>query len=115
MTLDVNDGTNSEELINNLQKLKAMGVEGVMVDTWWGITEPNTPWEHNMQEYDKLFTIIRNIGLKIQAVLFFYECGGNVGDDINIPLPRWVMNIGKTNPDIFFARMDERMPSFFRS
>ncbi|EYU32120.1 hypothetical protein MIMGU_mgv1a019039mg [Erythranthe guttata] len=67
MTLDGNDVSHPEELINSFQKLKAIGVEGMMVDTWWGITEPDTPQEYNLKGYRKLFTMIRNTGLKIQA------------------------------------------------
>lgn len=33
----------------------------------------------------------------------FHQCGGNVGDDIFIPIPQWVLDIGKENPDIFFT------------
>lgn len=38
----------------------------------------------------------------------FHECGGNVGDDVHIPLPKWVVEIGKENPDIFFTDRDGR-------
>lgn len=33
----------------------------------------------------------------------FHGCGGNVGDDVCIPLPHWVAEIGRSNPDIFFT------------
>lgn len=33
----------------------------------------------------------------------FHQCGGNVGDDAYIPLPQWVRDVGKENPDIFFT------------
>lgn len=33
----------------------------------------------------------------------FHQCGGNVGDDVFIPIPQWVLDIGKENPDIFFT------------
>jgi hypothetical protein len=33
----------------------------------------------------------------------FHECGGNVGDDVPIPLPHWVTEIGRSNPDIYFT------------
>lgn len=38
----------------------------------------------------------------------FHECGGNVGDDVHIPLPQWIMEIGSKIPDIFFTDKDER-------
>lgn len=36
----------------------------------------------------------------------FHECGGNVGDDVHIPLPKWAMDIGSKNPDIFFTNKE---------
>lgn len=38
-----------------------------------------------------------------QAIMSFHQCGGNVGDDVFIPLPAWVLRVGKENPDIFFT------------
>lgn len=41
----------------------------------------------------------------------FHECGRNVGDDVCIPLPDWVAEIGRSNPDIFFTdRLGRRNP-----
>ncbi|CAN6567256.1 unnamed protein product [Malus baccata var. baccata] len=31
----------------------------------------------------------------------FHECGGDVGDDVLIPLSHWVTEIGQKNPDIY--------------
>lgn len=41
-------------------------------------------------------------------VLSFHECGGNVGDDVHIPLPYWVTEIGEKNPDIYFTDREGR-------
>jgi len=38
----------------------------------------------------------------------FHECGGNVGDDVHIPLPSWVMEISQKNPDIYFTDKEGR-------
>jgi beta-amylase len=47
----------------------------------------------------------------VQVVMSFHECGGNVGDDVHNPLPRWVTEIGKSNPDIYFTdRKGRRNP-----
>ncbi|KAJ7531275.1 hypothetical protein O6H91_14G038500 [Diphasiastrum complanatum] len=43
------------------------------------------------------------IYVMLPVVMSFHQCGGNVGDDVNIPLPRWVLEIGESNPDIFFT------------
>lgn len=42
-------------------------------------------------------------GLKVQAVMSFHAAGGNVGDTCKIPLPRWVLEVGDSNPDIFYT------------
>ncbi|KAF5741453.1 hypothetical protein HS088_TW10G00450 [Tripterygium wilfordii] len=32
-----------------------------------------------------------------------HECGGKVGYVVNIPLPQWLLEVGETNPDIFYT------------
>lgn len=39
----------------------------------------------------------------MQAVMSFHAAGGNVGDTCKIPLPKWVVDIGERNPDIFYT------------
>ncbi|MQL41699.1 glycosyl hydrolase family protein, partial [Escherichia coli] len=33
----------------------------------------------------------------------FHQCGGNVGDAVNIRIPQWVRDIGESDPDIFYT------------
>jgi beta-amylase len=53
-------------------------------------------------------------GLKMQFVLSFHQCGGNVGDTCDIPLPSWVLN---SSDDIFFqdqhGNVDKEVVSLF--
>ncbi|KAE8670105.1 Beta-amylase [Hibiscus syriacus] len=37
------------------------------------------------------------------AIMSFHRCGSNVGDGVTIPLPKWVLDIGETDPDIFYT------------
>ena len=67
------------------------GVEGVMVDVWWGIVEHAGPRRYDFSAYKRLFERIAASGLKVQAVMSFHAAGGNVGDTCNISLPRWVV------------------------
>ncbi|KAI3681757.1 hypothetical protein L6452_36561 [Arctium lappa] len=97
-----------DDLLNQLRMLKSVDVDGVMVDTWWGIVETNSPQQYNWKGYKKLFKIVRALDLKLQVVMSFHECGGNVGDDVHIPLPKWVTQIGQENPDIYFTDRDGR-------
>ena len=50
-----------------------------------------------------LFEVIQQCGLKLQAIMSFHQCGGNIGDVVTIPIPEWVREIGETNPDIFYT------------
>ncbi|XP_059598971.1 beta-amylase 7 isoform X1 [Vitis vinifera] len=95
-------------LLKQLRILKSVNVDGVMVDCWWGIVEAHAPQEYNWNGYKRLFQIVRELKLKLQVVLSFHECGGNVGDDVCIPLPHWVAEIGRSNPDIFFTDREGR-------
>lgn len=38
-----------------LQTLKQAGVEGVMVDVWWGIVENAAPGQYDFSAYKRLF------------------------------------------------------------
>ncbi|KAJ4773682.1 Beta-amylase [Rhynchospora pubera] len=91
-----------DTLIKDLKLLKSIGIDGVMVDIWWGIVEPK-PLDYNWTGYKNLFEIIKRLNLKLQVVMSFHKCGGNVGDDVTIPLPSWIREVGANNPDIFFT------------
>lgn len=79
----VNGGhkVNRKKAMNaSLQALKSAGVEGVMLDVWWGLVERDGPGEYNFGGYAELLEMCRRHGLKVQAVMSFHRCGGNVGD-----------------------------------
>ncbi|WCJ22796.1 beta-amylase 7 [Euphorbia peplus] len=95
-------------LLKQLRVLKSANADGVMVDCWWGIVEAQGPQEYNWSGYTRLFQMVREVKLKLQVVMSFHECGGNVGDDVCIPLPHWVAEIGRSNPDIFFTDREGR-------
>ncbi|KAL0442617.1 UNVERIFIED_CONTAM: Beta-amylase 2, chloroplastic [Sesamum latifolium] len=93
-------------LINQLKILKSIEVDGVKVDCWWGIVEARGPQQYNWGGYKELFQIVRDLKFKLQVVMSFHECG-NIGDDVYIPLPQWLIEIGSKNPDIFFTDKEE--------
>lgn len=86
-----------------LEMLRASGVEGVMVDVWWGIAEHQGPGKYDFTAYRSLFEKIASKGLKVQAVMSFHAAGGNVGDTCTIPLPAWVYDAAEIDPDIFYT------------
>jgi len=87
------DGKTVKDLETRLPWLEGLarsGVRGVMVDVWWGLCEPR-PGEYCWDGYLELAKTLQRLGLKLQAVMSFHQCGGNVGDSCTIPLPPWVL------------------------
>ncbi|KAL0030883.1 hypothetical protein WJX77_011689 [Trebouxia sp. C0004] len=80
--------------------LHASGVEGVAVDVWWGAVE-RQPGSYDWSGYQQLFSMVKAKGLRIQAVMSFHACGGNVGDYAQVPLPDWVFKCGEEDPSLF--------------
>ncbi|XP_057849875.1 beta-amylase 2, chloroplastic isoform X1 [Cryptomeria japonica] len=98
-----------EGLRKDLRTLKSINVDGIMVNCWWGIVEGRTPQKYVWSGYRELFDIVQEAKLKLQVSMSFHECGGgNVGDEVHIPLPRWVLEIGRENADIFFTDREGR-------
>lgn len=64
----------------SLMALKSAGIEGVMVDAWWGLVEKDGPLKYNWEGYAELVAMVQKHGLKLQVVMSFHQCGGNVGD-----------------------------------
>lgn len=85
-----------------LQTLQDTGIRGVAVDVWWGAVE-RRPRRYDWSGYRQLFAMVAALGLKVQAVMSFHACGGNVGDNAQVPLPGWVLAAGERDPDIFFT------------
>ncbi|XP_017977560.1 PREDICTED: beta-amylase [Theobroma cacao] len=90
-------------LKKQLLKLKEAGIDGVMSDVWWGIVESPGPKQYDWSAYRSLVELVKECGLKLQAIMSFHQCGGNVGDEVYIPIPQWVLDIGETDPDIFYT------------
>ncbi|KAL2524618.1 Beta-amylase 5 [Abeliophyllum distichum] len=98
-----NEFPDQENLEKQLKNLKGAEVDGVMVDVWWGIIEAKGPKQYDWSSYKKLFQLVQKCGLRIQAIMSFHQCGGNVGDAVYIPIPDWVLAVGEQDPDIFYT------------
>ncbi|XP_058190174.1 beta-amylase 3, chloroplastic [Rhododendron vialii] len=97
----------------SLMALKSAGVEGVMVDAWWGLVEKEGPSKYNWEGYAELVKMVQKHGLKLQVVMSFHQCGGNVGDSCSIPLPPWVLEEISKNPDLVYTdRSGRRNPEY---
>lgn len=97
-----------EAMRQELRHLKSLNVDGVVVDCWWGIVEGWSPHKYEWSGYRDLFNIIREFELKLQVVMAFHEFGGNDSGEMPISLPKWVLEIGKDNQDIFFTDREGR-------
>mmetsp|Transcript_28084 Transcript_28084/g.67475 ORF Transcript_28084/g.67475 Transcript_28084/m.67475 type:complete len:549 (-) Transcript_28084:61-1707(-) len=108
MPLDtvLENNTLSEEAMACLPGVKEVGAEGIMVDVWWGLCE-KAPGVYDFTPYVELLNRCAELGLKVQTVMSFHGCGGNIGDTVNIPIPDWVTNLEDTIPELFYR--DRRM------
>ncbi|KAL5064213.1 hypothetical protein RYX36_025950 [Vicia faba] len=113
-TVTMGGNLNKPRAMNaSLMALKSAGVEGVMVDVWWGLVEKDGPLKYNWEAYAELVQMVQKLGLKIQVVMSFHQCGGNVGDSCSVPLPPWVMEEISKNPDIVYTdRSGRRNPEY---
>lgn len=58
-----------EGIKDELQHLKSLGVDGVVVDCWWGIVEGLNPQKYKWSGYRQLFDIIREFDIKLQVIM----------------------------------------------
>ncbi|MDX1473642.1 MAG: family 14 glycosylhydrolase, partial [Reinekea sp.] len=84
--------SNWGEFESQLNTAKSIGVTGVSVDVWWGKVESAGDQQFDWSYYDTIFTKISNAGLHIVPIMSFHQCGGNVGDTCDIPIPGWIWN-----------------------
>jgi beta-amylase len=87
-----------------LKTLKDSGVWGVTTDVWWGSVEAAGDNQFDWDYYRRYAEVVRESGLKWTPILSFHQCGGNIGDDCNIPLPRWVWSLGDPEDMIYRDR-----------
>ncbi|AJQ93792.1 family 14 glycosylhydrolase [Gynuella sunshinyii] len=85
--LEINDwsGFNSQ-----LTTAKNMGVDAVSVDIWWGKVEAAGDQQFDWSYYDSVVSAIENAGLHWVPIMSFHQCGGNVGDECDVPIPAWI-------------------------
>ncbi|KAG5014587.1 hypothetical protein JHK85_020723 [Glycine max] len=92
----------------SLKALATAGVEGVVIEIWWGLVEKKKPRVYDWRGYEELVAMACKCGLKVRAVLAFHQHGTGP-DDPNwyvvilgnhtltpigmwMPLPLWVLD-----------------------
>lgn len=72
-------------MVQSLKALAAAGVEGVVMEVWWGLVERDQPMLYNWEGYLEIVALARRCGLKVRAVLAFHQCGTGPED------PHWLV------------------------
>jgi len=82
-----------------LAQAKAIGIAAISTDVWWGKVEGAGDQRFDWSYYDKVSRAITDAGLKWVPILSFHQCGGNVGDTCDIPIPGWLWSkLGGNDP-----------------
>jgi hypothetical protein len=87
--LVINNEGEWQSFKNRLYDLRNNGVTSISTDVWWGAVEKKQgqfDWEY----YDRISNLIKEAGLNWVPIMSFHQCGGNVGDNCNVPVPSWV-------------------------
>lgn len=95
---DCNTVNHARAIAAGLKALKLLGVEGVELPVWWGIVEKEAAEKYEWSGYLALAEMVQNAGLKLHVSLCFHG-----SKQPNIPLPKWVSQIGEAQPSIFFT------------
>ncbi|KAH0975058.1 hypothetical protein GBA52_016957 [Prunus armeniaca] len=90
-------------MVQSLKALAAAGVEGVVMEVWWGLVERDQPMLYNWEGYLEIVALARRCGLKVRAVLAFHQCGTGPEDPHWIPLPLWVLDEIDKDPDLAYS------------
>jgi len=67
------------------------------------LVERDGPGCYDWEAYAELVRMVERAGLRLQAVMSFHQCGGNVGDSVTIPLPRWAVEEMEKDPDLCYT------------
>ncbi|MFB5675208.1 family 14 glycosylhydrolase [Paenibacillus terreus] len=82
---------------NQLATLKNNGVYAITTDVWWGYVESAGDNQFDWSYYKTYADTVKQAGLKWVPIISTHRCGGNVGDDCNIPLPSWLWSKGSAD------------------
>ncbi|CAN4077519.1 unnamed protein product [Withania somnifera] len=90
-------------MMQSFSALAAAGVEGVVMEVWWGLVEGELPRVYNWQGYLEIIVLAKRCGLKVRAVMAFHQCGTGPDDPYWIPLPQWVREEIDKDPDLAYS------------
>ncbi|MFZ2411906.1 MAG: family 14 glycosylhydrolase [Candidatus Methanoperedens sp.] len=91
--IDLTNQSDVAAFQSQMTSVKNIGANAVSVDVWWGLVEGQADQKFDWSYYDSVFQMIVNSGLKVQPIMSFHQCGGNVGDTYDMPIPNWIWQI----------------------
>lgn len=98
VSYDCNSINHARAIAAGLKALKLLGVEGVELPVWWGIVEKDAMGKYDWSSYLAIAEMVQKMDLKLHVTLCFHGSKKPV-----IPLPKWVSQIGESQPSIFFT------------
>ncbi|XP_057968867.1 beta-amylase 1, chloroplastic-like [Malania oleifera] len=87
-------------MAQSFRALVAAGVEGVVMEVWWGMVEKDAPRVYDWRPYQEIVALASMLGLKVRAVMAFHQGGSGPEDPHWIPLPCWVREEMDKDPDL---------------
>ncbi|KAH1235783.1 Beta-amylase 1, chloroplastic [Glycine max] len=88
----------------SLKALATAGVEGVVIEIWWGLVEKKKPRVYDWRGYEELVAMACKCGLKVRAVLAFHQHGTGPDDPNWMPLPLWVLDEIQKDTELAFGQ-----------
>lgn len=86
-------------MVQSFRALAMVGVEGVVMEVWWGLVERVAPGVYNWRGYMEIVALARRMGLKVRAVMAFHQYGTGPGDPYWLELPQFSLNYYHVNAD----------------
>lgn len=80
-------------MVQSFRALAAAGVEGVVMEVWWGLVESELPRVYNWEGYLEIVELAKRCGLKVRVEMAFHQYGTGPDD------PFWFVHV----PNLFFC------------
>lgn len=84
-------------MAQSFRALAAAGVEGVVMEVWWGLVEREFPRRYTWRGYLEIVEMARRFGLKVRAVMAFHQYGSGPDD------PVWSVTISILDSSCFIG------------
>lgn len=69
-------------MAQSFRALASAGVEGVVLEVWWGLVERGSPCSYNWRGYLEVVEMAGRCGLKVRAVMAFHQRGSDPHDPL---------------------------------